>query len=132
VHSDPALNTPLFAVSVSVAVDVPDFVSAAVNAVEPHPLDVLSPPAVPMVNVGSTSAMVSVVGSSGAFNSNWYDTEDDVYVVGLTIVSLLMRNEVFEIGIDILLVVKLWDTLLIPVLLLRMLSFISPNLLYSL
>jgi hypothetical protein len=42
-----------------VAVDVPDFVSAAVNAVEPHPFDVLSAPAVPMVNVGSTNAIAS-------------------------------------------------------------------------
>jgi hypothetical protein len=101
VHSDPALNTPLFAVSVSVAVDVPDFVSAAVNAVEPHPLDVLSPPAVPMVNVGSTSAMVSVVGSSGAFNSNVYEIDVCDHVAGSAITSTLLVNAGATVAVDV-------------------------------
>jgi hypothetical protein len=84
-----------------VAVDVPDFVSAAVNAVEPHPLDVLSAPAVPIVNVGSTSAMVSVVGSSGAFNSNVYDMLDGVDVVGFVITKSFCSNDVADVGVDV-------------------------------
>jgi hypothetical protein len=69
VHSEPAWSIAVFAARVSVAVDVPDFVSAAVKAVLPHPLDVLRLAAVPIVNVGRTRAMLSVVGSRGAFNS---------------------------------------------------------------
>jgi hypothetical protein len=101
VHSDPALSVAVFAPSVSVAVDVPDFVSAAVNAVEPHPLDVLSAPAVPMVKSGSTSAMVSVVGSSGAFNSNVYEMDDSVHVVGSATVSIFVINDVATTAVDV-------------------------------
>jgi hypothetical protein len=69
VHSFPTGRVAVFAVSVSVAVDVPDFVSAAVNAVEPHPLDVLRPPAVPILNVGRTRLMLSDL-SNGALSLN--------------------------------------------------------------
>jgi hypothetical protein len=101
VHSDPALSVAVFAPSVSVAVDVPDFVSAAVNAVEPHPLDVLSPPAVPMVNSGSTSAMVSVVGSSGAFNSNVYEMDDSDHVFRSAITNTLLVNAGATVAVDV-------------------------------
>jgi hypothetical protein len=84
-----------------VAVDVPDFVSAAVNAVEPHPLDVLSAPAVPMVKSGSTSAMVSVVGSSGAFNSNVYEMDECDHVVGSAILNTLLVNADATVAVDV-------------------------------
>ena len=86
-HSDPAASVAVFAPSVNVAVAVPEFTSAAVNAVVPHPLDVLSAPAVPIVNRGSTNAMLSVVGSNGAFNSNVYEIDDCDHVDGSAIVS---------------------------------------------
>ena len=46
VHSDPVPSVAVPAVSVSVAVAVPDLEAAAVNVVLPHPFDVLSPPGV--------------------------------------------------------------------------------------
>jgi hypothetical protein len=101
VHSDPALSTAAFAVSVSVAVDVPDFVSAAVNAVEPQPLDVLRLAAVPMVNVGSTNAMLSVVGSSGAFNSSVYEIDDAVHVVASAIFNTLLVSADATVAVDV-------------------------------
>jgi hypothetical protein len=101
VHSDPALSVAVFAPSVSVAVDVPDFVSAAVNAVKPHPLDVLSAPAVPMVKSGSTSAMVSVVGSSGAFNSNVYEIDECDHVDGSAILNTLLASAGATVAVDV-------------------------------
>ena len=81
VHSDIAAKSAVVAVKVSVASVVPELVAAAVNPVDPHPLDVLSPPLsaalLPIVKVGSTSEMVSAVPvyTRGAFSSNVYDSE---------------------------------------------------------
>ena len=100
-HSDPAANVAVFAASVSVAVAVPEFVSAAVNAVVPHPLDVLSAPAVPIVNRGSTNAMLSVVGSNGAFNSNVYEIDDCDHVDGSAIASTLLVNDGATVAVDV-------------------------------
>ena len=62
VHSDPAANMAVVAVSVRVAVVVPEVVPAALNPVDPHPLDVLSPDGdAAMVKVGNTSSILSAV-----------------------------------------------------------------------
>jgi hypothetical protein len=64
------------AVSVSVAVDVPESALATVKVVVPHPLSTTAAN-VPNWNVGSSSAMVSGVPvSRGEFNANVYVMED--------------------------------------------------------
>jgi hypothetical protein len=65
------------AVSVSVAVDVPEPALATVKVVVPHPLSTTDA-RVPNWNVGSSSAMVSsgVPVSRGEFNAKIYVMED--------------------------------------------------------
>ena len=86
VHSDPAASVAVFAVSVSVASDVPELDAATVKAVLPQPgvvVTLLSPDGAAMVNVGSFSSILSGFGalcSSGAFSSNVYEIEDADHV----------------------------------------------------
>jgi hypothetical protein len=87
VHRVPASTVADPAVSVTVAVAVPELLTALVNVVLPHPL-VLSPVNVASVNVGSTNAIWSAA-FNGAFNSNEYDIDDAAETVGFAIVKLL-------------------------------------------
>ena len=91
VHSDPAANMAVVAVSVRVAVVVPEVVPAALNPVDPHPLDVLSPDGDAMVKVGNTSSILSAVPvcAIGAFNSNVYEIDDGDHMVGCDIARVL-------------------------------------------
>ena len=64
-----------------------------VNVVVPHPLTVAVGDALPNLNVGSSSAMVSgVVVSSGEFNAKMYEMDDGPSVTGFAITSLLSWN----------------------------------------
>ena len=78
VHCVPAASVAVPAVSVSVVVAVPEFDAAAVNVVDPQPLDLLTPDGDAMVKVGSTSSILSAVPvcCNGALSSNVYDTDD--------------------------------------------------------
>ena len=91
VHLTSALMSALAAVSVSVAVAVPVLLPAAANVVLPHPAIVSGDAIVPIVKVGSTSAMVSAC-FSGALSSNSYATDDAAHVSGLAITRLLYVN----------------------------------------
>ena len=54
-----------------------------------------------MVNVGSTSAMLSLLlCTRGAFSSNVYDTADGEYVVGSVITSLLVDSAGATVAVD--------------------------------
>ena len=75
VHRDPAASVAVAAVSVSVAVAVYELALDAVNVVVPHPEDTEGVPSVPIVNPGSTNAIVSNT-AIGAFSVNLYDTGD--------------------------------------------------------
>jgi len=75
VHRDPAASVAVAAVSVSVAVAVYELALDAVNVVVPHPEDTEGVPSVPIVNPGSTNAIVSNT-VIGAFSVNLYDTGD--------------------------------------------------------
>jgi hypothetical protein len=86
-HCEYALRVATPAVSVSVAVAVPEFVLVAVNVVVPHPL-MLIDAGVPTLNVGTTSAMLSAA-SSGAFSANMNVTEDSCCATALAITSEL-------------------------------------------
>jgi hypothetical protein len=68
------------AVRVSVAVAVPEFVAAAVNVVEAHPL-ILGESEPDMINAGSTTVIVSET-ASARFNANIKDTDDAAAVIG--------------------------------------------------
>ena len=82
----------MVAVSVSVASVVPELLAVAPNPVDPHPLDVLTPAGDAMVNVGSTSSMLSVECTSGMFNANVNDTALDAAVTGVSMLSTLFAN----------------------------------------
>ena len=69
VHCDPADSVDVAAVSVSVAVAVPEFAFVAANVVVPHPLDPTGVASVPRVNDGNTNAIASDA-ARGAFNTN--------------------------------------------------------------
>ena len=100
VHSVLAARVAVAAVSVSVVVD-PDPDVAAVNVVDPHPLDLLMPPGDAMVNVGSFNAMLSLLlCTSGAFITNVYATDDGDHVVGSAITSLLVDSTGATVAVD--------------------------------
>ena len=103
VHSDPAASTAVVAVNVRVASVVPELVAVAVNAVDPHPLDVLTPAGDAMVNVGSTRSILSavLVWSSGAFSSNVYDTAVGEKMVGSAMASVLVASAGATTAVDI-------------------------------
>jgi hypothetical protein len=82
-------------------------VSAAVKAVLPHPLDVLRLAAVPIVNVGRTRAMLSVVGSRGAFNSKVYEIEEWVHVAGSATVNALTVSAGATVAVDVVIFIAL-------------------------
>ena len=102
VHSDPAANTAVVAVNVSVASATPGLAAVAVNPVDPHPLDVLTPAGDAMVNVGSTKSILSavLVWSSGAFSSNVYDTAVGEKIVGSAIASVLTASDGATTAVD--------------------------------
>jgi hypothetical protein len=103
VHSDIAGRSAVVAVSVSVAVVVPELVAAAVNAVLPHPVDVLRLAGDAMTNVGSTNAMVSAVlaYSRGAFSSKVYETEDFESVCGSANTKILVVSAGATVAVDV-------------------------------
>jgi hypothetical protein len=82
-------------------VDVPDFEPAAANTKGAHAGDADKWPNVENPYVGSTSAMVSVVGSSGAFNSNVYEMDDSVHVVGSAILNTLLVGAGATVAVDV-------------------------------
>jgi hypothetical protein len=86
-----ALKSASFAVNVSVAVDVPELLPAAANVVVPHPSIVSGDAIVPIVNVGSTSAIVSAC-FSGTLSSNEYEIDDLVCGTARPTVRLLYAN----------------------------------------
>ena len=103
VHSDPAASTAVVAVNVRVASVVPELVAVAVNAVDPHPLDVLTPAGDAMVNVGRTRSILSavLVWSSGAFSSNVYEIGDSADVIDLAMPSVLVASAGATTAVDI-------------------------------
>ena len=101
VHSEPAPSVAVAVLSVSVAAAVPEPVAATLNVVLPHPVDELMAPGVPSVNVGSTSAMVSVVTSRGAFSSTVYEMEDGDHVDGSAMVSMLVVSAGATVTVDV-------------------------------
>ena len=101
VHSEPAPSVAVAVLSVSVAAAVPEPVAATLNVVLPHPVDELMAPGVPSVNVGSTSAMVSVVTSRGAFSSTVYEMEDGDHVDGSAMVSMLVVSAGATVAVDV-------------------------------
>jgi hypothetical protein len=54
-----------------------------------------------MVNSGSTSAMVSVVGSSGAFNSKVNEMDDSDHVFRSAITNTLLVNAGATVAVDV-------------------------------
>ena len=102
VHSDPAANTAVVAVNVSVASATPGLAAVAVNPVDPHPLDVLTPAGDAIVNVGSTKSILSavLVWSSGAFSSNVYEIGDSADVIDLPIPSVLIVSAATRTAVD--------------------------------
>jgi len=104
VHSDPAASVAVFAVRVRVASAVSEFVAATVNAVLPHPADMVGTDGDAMANVGSTRAMVSVVCSSGALSSNVYEIEDSDQVSGTAMVSMLALSDGATVTGEVLIV----------------------------
>ena len=102
VHSDAAASVAVLAVNVSVAVAVPELVAATVKAVLPHPADMLGVASVPMVKVGSTSAMVSAgLCTRATFSSNVYDTDDSDHVSGVAITNALVASAVATVAVDV-------------------------------
>jgi len=100
VHSVSAARVADAAVSVSVVV-APDPDVAAVNVVDPHPLDTLKPDGDAMVNAGSFSAMLSLLlCTSAAFSSNVYANDDGDHVVGSAITSLLVDSTGATVAVD--------------------------------
>jgi hypothetical protein len=101
VHSEPAASVAVFAVSVSVAVAVSEFVAATVNAVVPHPADMVGSDGDASVNVGSTSAMVSVSSSRAVLSSNVYEIDDGDHVSGVAISSALVVSAGITVTVDV-------------------------------
>ena len=100
VHSVSAARVADAAVSVSVVV-APDPDVAAVNVVDPHPLDTLKPDGDAMVNAGSFSAMLSLlVCTSATFSTNVYANDDGDHVVGSAITSLLVDSAGATVAVD--------------------------------
>jgi len=104
VHSDPAASWLVAAVSVSVAVAVPEAVAATVNVVVPHPLDAAGVASVPIVNNGKRNAIASVL-SRGAFNSNVYDNDDSDHIDESAIVTMLVLNAGAATAVDVVIAV---------------------------
>ena len=101
VHSEPTASVAVAAVSVSVAVDVAEFDAVAVNVVALHPADVLTTPGDAMVNVGSTSAMLSLlVCTRGAFSSKVYDIDVGNHVLSRAITSRLVVRAGATVAVD--------------------------------
>ena len=91
VHGSYAANVAVPAARLSVASAWPELVTVGVNVVEPHPVtvtcaDVEMPV---MVNVGSTSSMLSVECTSGIFSANVNDTALAASVTGVSMVNTL-------------------------------------------
>ena len=86
-HCEYALRVAAPAVSISVAVAVPEFALVAANVVVPHPL-MLIDAGVPTTNVGTTSAMLSDA-SRGAFSANVNVIDDSCCATALAITSEL-------------------------------------------
>ena len=101
VHSESAASVAVFAVSVRVASASPEFVAATVNAVVPHPADMVGVDGDASVNVGSTSAMVSVVCSRAVFSSNVYEIDDGDHVLGSAISSALVVSAGSTVTVDV-------------------------------
>ena len=104
VHSAPAASVAVLDVSVSVAVAVPELVAATVKAVVPHPADMLGVASVPMVNVGSTSAMESaglLLCTNGALSSNVYDTAVGKCSSGRATITVLVASAGTTVAVDV-------------------------------
>ena len=91
VHGSYAANVAVPAARLSVASAWPELLTVGVNVVEPHPVtvtcaDVEMPV---MVNVGSTSSMLSVECTSGMFSANVNDTALAASVTGVSMVNTL-------------------------------------------
>ena len=94
VHGSYAASVAVPAARLSVASAWPELVTVGVNVVEPHPVtvtcaDVEMPV---MVNVGSTSSMLSVECTSGMFSANVNDTALAAAVTGVSMVNTLFAN----------------------------------------
>ena len=104
VHCDPADSVDVAAVSVSVAVVVPELALVAVNVVVPHPPDPTGVASVPRVNDGNTNAIASDI-AIGAFNSNVYDNDDSDHMYGSAIVKMLVLNAGASTAVDVVIAV---------------------------
>ena len=94
VHGSYAASVAVPAARLSVASAWPELLTVGVNVVEPHPVtvtcaDVEMPV---MVNVGSTSSMLSVECTSGMFSANVNDTALAASVTGVSIVNTVSSN----------------------------------------
>jgi hypothetical protein len=101
VHSEPAGSVAVFAVSVSLATPIPELEDAAVKVVEPQPEATVGVLRVPMVNVGSSSAMVSVSSSRAVFSSNVYEIDAPVDVMESATTSILVVSAGSTVTVDV-------------------------------
>jgi hypothetical protein len=91
VHCIRALRVLVAADKVNVAVEVPEFVPAALNEVEPHPCVVGVAGDAAMVNVGNISDITSAE-TRGIFNANMIETLPAPRVTAFEMSKTLLEN----------------------------------------